>query len=414
MNTKLYRSHILYNPRVELEFVLEHLDSLMEQNEIDALVVEGNAFETPDVFWLTGFRSPDPIIYLKNLNEDPIVVSLYHTLNRIKKESFIKKTHDISDIYLQLLSENKRLFDNPDVVYGSILEELFSGKIIGVPDHISARVLLAIQSLGYDVKAVPKLLLHARATKSAKEIKVIKKAGKATTSAISHVVNLIKDSKIGPNKKLMHKKHPLTVRDIKLALDHSLLDYNAESAEDAIVAVGRKGFDWHYLGNPKDVLKAGVPIILDVFPRLKLDRYVADVTRTVVKGTPDKKLQSMFDAVLDACHSTVDTLVEGAKIEDVNMACYRTLQKHGFDSSKLNPQAEEGMTHGLGHGIGLEVHEYPSLYSYDDHLHEGNVLAIEPGVYLKAKGGVRIENDYVVTKNKAKRLSIGIDDLLFV
>jgi Xaa-Pro aminopeptidase len=394
--------------------MLDDLDSLMERSEIDAFLVQGNAFETHDVFWLTGFRSPDSIIYLKNLNEEPIVASLYHTLERIKKESFIKKTHDLNDVYMKLLKENKRLSDNPAIVYGSILKEHFSGKTIGVPDHIPAKVLLATQSLGYQVKAIPKLLLDARATKSTKEIKTIKKAGNATTSAISNVVDMIKDSEIGPNKKLMHKKHPLTVRDIKLCLDHSLLDNNAESAEDAIVAVGRKGFDWHYLGNPKDTLKEGLPIILDVFPRLKLDRYVADVTRTVVKGTPNKKLQSMFDAVNDACHATVDAITEGIKIEDVNMACYGTLKKHGFDSSKLNPKAEEGMTHGLGHGIGLEVHENPSLYSYEDCLLEGNVLAIEPGVYLKAVGGVRIENDYVVTKKKAKRLSVGIDDLLFV
>jgi Xaa-Pro aminopeptidase len=242
--------------------MLEDLDTLIEQSEIDALVVHGNAFEIPDVFWLTGFRSPDSIIYLKNLNEKPIVASFYHTLERIKKESFIKQTHDITELHLKLMAENKRLSDHPDILYGSILKELFTGKVIGVPNHIHANILLAIQSLGYDVKAVPKLFLNARATKSAKEIKTIKKAGKATTSAISNVVEMIKNSKIGPNKKLMHKNNPLTVHDVKSCLDHSLLDDNAESAEDAIVAVGRKGFDWHYLGNPKDVLKAGLPIII--------------------------------------------------------------------------------------------------------------------------------------------------------
>jgi Xaa-Pro aminopeptidase len=414
MNTNLYPTLVLDAISVEWDCMLEDLDRLMVKSKLDALVVQGNAFENPDIFWLTGFRSPDSIIYLKNVNEEPIVASLYHTLERITKESFIKKTHDLNDVYLQLLKENKRLSDSPDVVYGSILKELFAGKVIGVPDHIPARVLLAIQSLGYQVKAVPKLILEARATKSTKEIRTITKAGKATTQSISNVVEMIKDSKIGPNKKLQYKNSPLTVQDIKSCLDHSLLDYNAESAEDAIVAVGKKGFDWHYLGKSKDAIKAGVPIILDVFPRLKMERYVADVTRTVVKGMPNKKLQSMFDAVHDACNATVDTLTAGTEIEDVNMACYGTLQQHGFDSFKLNPKAKEGMTHGLGHGIGLEVHELPSLYSYKDHLQEGNVFAIEPGVYLKAIGGVRIENDYVVTKKKAKRLTRGIEDILFV
>jgi len=131
-----------------------------------------------------------------------------------------------------------------------------------------------------------------------------------------------------------------------------------------ITAVGKKGFDWHYLGNSKDVLKAGVPIILDVFPRLKQERYVADVTRTVVKGQPHKKVRAMFEAVIAAsdADAVVDALTDDAPIDEVNMACYQTLKKLGFDSTRLNPGVAEGMTHGLGHGIGLEVHENPSFY----------------------------------------------------
>ncbi len=72
------------------------------------------------------------------------------------------------------------------------------------------------------------------------------------------------------------------------------------------------------------------------------------------------------------------------------------------------------MTHGLGHGIGLSVHEFPSMYKREDNFKTGNVMAIEPGVYLKAIGGVRIENDYVVTKQKAKLLTTGLDEILYL
>ncbi|TXT54831.1 MAG: Xaa-Pro dipeptidase [Candidatus Thorarchaeota archaeon] len=394
--------------------MFEDLDPLMEDVGIDALVCEGNAFEVPDIVWLTGFRSTDSVIYFKNQGEKGLIATGYNTLDRAKKESSVTEYHDLTPIYKDLRREKKRAYEHPDVIYGEILTSHFSGTVIGVPDHLPARVLVAIQQLGYDVKVVPKLVNKARATKTKEEIEIIRKAGHATTSAIKRVVEMIKDADVGEKDSLVLDGTPLTVGRIKLALEHFLLDQGAESAEDAIVAVGDKGFDWHYLGKSDDHLKANVPIIMDVFPRLKHERYVADVTRTIVKGRVDKTLQNMFDAVHSALAASIEALTDGAKIDDVNMACFQTLKRHGYDSSRLNLDAEEGMTHGLGHGIGLEVHEEPSMYRYEEHFEAGHVVAIEPGVYLKAIGGVRIENDYAVTKNGAKRLTTDLEDLIFV
>ncbi|MHA2152824.1 MAG: M24 family metallopeptidase, partial [Candidatus Thorarchaeota archaeon] len=284
----------------------------------------------------------------------------------------------------------------------------------GVPDEIPASIMSLLQKHGYDVKVVRHLIPDARATKTSDEIKMIKKAGDATVGAISNVVEMIKDCDIGANKTLMHEGSPLTVGQVKLTLEHFLLDQHAESSEDIILAVGERAFDWHYLGNLEDEMKSEVPIILDVFPRLKIERYVSDITRTIVKGTPSKRVKEMFEAAQAAADAAVDTLSDGAKIDDVNLACFNTLKKHGFDSRRLNPDAKDGMTHGLGHGIGLEVHEQPSMYKREDHFSEGNVMAIEPGVYLEGIGGVRIENDYAVTKGKAELLTKNLDTMLWV
>ena len=199
-----------------------------------------------------------------------------------------------------------------------------------------------------------------------------------------------------------------------MTLDKALTEQRAEAAEDSIVAVGKRGFDWHYLGAPKDSIKEGEPVIMDVFPRLKADRYVADVTRTVVKGTVSKKVQNMFEAVLEACVASADALRNGVRVDEVNEACAMVLKSHGFNSRFSTPTAEEGMTHSLGHGIGLEIHENPSMYEGETHFRDGHVMAIEPGVYLRSVGGVRIENDYLVTKGRAKRLTRGLDDVMYV
>ncbi len=394
--------------------MIDDLDRLLEDADVDALIAFGTAFEVPDIYWLTGFRSPDTVTVVHNRGEETIVAAALNTVERLKKEGFVKRIYDMSELYRSLMKKGVRLTNNPEIVYKSLLGEIFSGKTIGVPDHLPASHLIAIQNLGYKVKPVPDLLMEGRATKSPREVKLIKQAGAATISAVSRIIDMIKDADIGPNGSLLVKGNPLTVRDVKLTLDHTLMDYDAESAEDAIVAVGKKGFDWHYLGKPGDELKAGVPIIMDVFPRLKREFYVADVTRTVVKGTPEKRVREMFDAVLGTIGAVEDSMAEGATMNDVNLACYNLLKRNGFDSSYLNPHAEEGMTHGLGHGIGLAIHERPSMYERESLYKSGHVVAVEPGVYLRKYGGVRIENDYVVTKRKPKRLTPSLDDVMYL
>jgi Xaa-Pro aminopeptidase len=390
------------------------MDTLMEKYEIDGIFAYGCPFDSPNLLWLTGFRSGDEIYYLQNKNEQGVIGAPFNTLHRVKKESFVKRTYDLSELTVQLLKENKQIMENRDALIGPMLRDEFTGKTLGVPDEIPASVLVILQKLGYDVKVVRDLVPDARATKSSEEIKKIKKAGDATVGAISKVIEMVKDSDVGANRTLMYKGKPLTVGQVKLALEHFLLDKNAECAEDTILAVGDKAFDWHYLGNPEDELKADMPIILDVYPRLKQERYVADVTRTFVKGRPTKKVKEMFEAAQAAADAAVDVLTDGSKIDDVNLACFNTLKDLGFDSRRLNPEAKDGMTHGLGHGIGLEVHEQPSMYKREDYFAEGHVMAIEPGVYLEGIGGVRIENDYAVTKGKAELLTRNLDTMLWL
>ncbi|MHA2026899.1 MAG: M24 family metallopeptidase [Candidatus Thorarchaeota archaeon] len=394
--------------------MLKDIDTLMEKYEIDGLFTFDSPFHSPNLLWLTGFRTSDIILYLKNKGEEGVIGAYFNQVDRVKNESFVKRIHDTSEYIVELLKENKVVKDNRDAIIGPMLRDEFSGKTLGVPDEIPASIVVTLEELGYDVKVVRDLVPDARATKSAEEVKQIKKAGDATVGAIKEVVEMIKDSEVGPNKTLMRNGEPLTVGQLKLAMEHFLIDRNTESSEDTILAVGEKAFDWHYLGVAEDKLKAEVPIILDVFPRLKIERYVADVTRTIVKGTPSKRVKEMFEATEAAANAAVDSLTDGTKIDDVNLACFNKLKELGFDSRRLNPDAKDGMTHGLGHGIGLEIHEQPSMYNREAIFVEGNIMALEPGVYFENVGGVRIENDYAVTKGKAELLTRNLDTMLWV
>jgi hypothetical protein len=113
----------------------------MESHGIDGLFAVGNAFETPDIYWLTGFRSSDQITYVKNRGEEPIVASFFNTLERVEKESRITRTHDLSEIYIGLMKEGKSPQDHLDVFIEDTMKNIFTGDVIGVPNHIPAERL---------------------------------------------------------------------------------------------------------------------------------------------------------------------------------------------------------------------------------------------------------------------------------
>jgi hypothetical protein len=184
--------------------MLEDLDSIMEQQGIDAIISVGSGFEIPDIYWFTGFLSSDSITVLKNLGEDTVVATGFNTLGRVVKESHVSRTHDLTDIYIELMRNKQRAIDNPETIYKDILDKQFSGRVLGVPIHLPAHILVAIQKLGYEVKVVPHLLKNARAKKSKKEVKMISNAGTATMNAISEIAEIITNADIGANKVLIH------------------------------------------------------------------------------------------------------------------------------------------------------------------------------------------------------------------
>ncbi|MGM5479859.1 MAG: M24 family metallopeptidase [Nanobdellota archaeon] len=162
-----------------------------------------------------------------------------------------------------------------------------------------------------------------------------------------------------------------------------IIDYGDELSFEPIVASGRQSGNPHYYPSLRSRLKRGFCVI-DMGVRHK--GFCADITRTVFLGTPTKKEKEFYTQVQQ----------EQSRLENNLEAGVSTI-KTAFP-----------MIHALGHGIGLEVHEKPLVGK--DVLHPGMTIALEPGLYTP-KGGVRIEDDYLVTSSGLKRLSISSRDL---
>lgn len=137
------------------------------------------------------------------------------------------------------------------------------------------------------------------------------------------------------------------------------------------------------------------PLVIDM--GAQYHGYCSDLTRTVVAGTPDAAFRKVYEIVFEAQQNAIERVEAGMNAADAHRLALDVIARHGYG---------ERFGHGLGHGVGLQVHEAPYLgLSSDDVLEEGMVFTIEPGIYLPGWGGVRIEDIVVLENGRARLLS---------
>jgi len=231
-------------------------------------------------------------------------------------------------------------------------------------------------------------------TKNQSDIDAIKHSVQAAESAMLAVVEYLQLD-TSPNSE-----------EAKLILDQVLDKYGCESPEDRIVASGISTHEPHYMGTGS--IGRGQPIVIDIYPRSKETGFYADMTRTVCLGQPGAELQAMYDAVQQAHAAAVAVLRPGVRCADVHIAAVNVFESLGYKTvgeGTLFTYAE-GFVHSVGHGVGKEVHEAPSLSATSDAvLQVGDVVTIEPGLYYKHIGGVRLEDLFVITEAGYEQLT---------
>lgn len=235
-----------------------------------------------------------------------------------------------------------------------------------------------------------------RRAKDEQEIQWLQEAQATTEGVMEMACRMIGGATAGADGVLQHEGSPLTSERVRTAIDVWLLERGYTNVP-SIVAQGPQGSDCHHIGFGP--IKTGEPVIVDIFPQCRATRYNGDCTRTVVHGNVSEQLQKMHAAVVAAKKAGESTVKAGVTGEDVHKAVIEQIKAHGFDVGIPEDDAPDeycAMVHGTGHGIGLEVHEPPLLDFKGPELVVGDVLTIEPGLYSKAIGGIRVE-DMVVT-----------------
>ena len=183
-------------------------------------------------------------------------------------------------------------------------------------------------------------------------------------------------------------------REVALAAEARMRELGAEPSFPAIVAAGPNGALPHAEPGERPI-GDGELVVFDM--GAKLDGYCSDGTRTFATGEPGERAREVYETVREAQAAALDAVRAGISGEDVDAAARAVIEAAGHG---------DRFGHGLGHGVGLEVHEGPRLSQRsDDELSTGEVVTVEPGIYLPGELGVRIEDLVVVTADGARNLS---------
>ncbi len=247
--------------------------------------------------------------------------------------------------------------------------------------HLKILEALKKDNLEVDLIAVEKLVESIRLIKDEEEIAAIKKA----LSISEEVFNKISEAVL-PG---------MTEKEAAWLLEKGLRENGAEAlAFPVICASGFNSAMPHAIPGNRQCAE-GEPILFDW--GAKLDGYCSDISRTILLGKPDETFIKVYSAVLEAQQKAIAAIKPGANAKDVDAVARRHIEKMGFKGR---------FGHGLGHGVGLAVHEFPTVSPLSDKiLAQQMVFTVEPGIYIPGWGGVRIENMVVVREAGAEVLN---------
>jgi Xaa-Pro aminopeptidase len=365
----------------------------LDRHNLDGFLFVGDSICDADMYYLTHFLAGDRFAALAQ-EKTTLLVSSMET-GRAEKESIADKCLSTSQYKIR---EKLKSSENWEEAYGQMLADFLrdhSIKRLGVPFRFPAGLYQhLIQDFAVTVLESP--ASRFREIKTIKEINAIADTQRACERAMRQAINLIGSCE--PRGEWLYRDDmPLTSEKVRSAIDVSLLEDGCETM-DTIIAGGLQAADPHARGTGP--LAANAPIVIDIFPRSKSSRYFADMTRTVLKGEAALEVKEIYEAVCLAQAEGLRAVRAGASGKEVHSRVSEVFRDQGY------PETEgQGFTHSTGHGVGLDVHEKPSLSEAGETLEINHVVTVEPGLYYPDIGGVRMEDLLVVKKNRSENLT---------
>jgi len=369
------------------------LDEYLAEEGLDGYAVYADSDDSTQRY-LSGFDAPDPFLTVYTPKGTAILTSGLE-YGRASKEARAETVERTSDYDYEELREEHESTVARNKLHAEFLRSNGAAAMavpetfpVGSADGLREEgIALAVDADG----AVDDI----RAVKTDEELEHVRRATLANEKSMQACEALL-DAASVENGVLYHEGEPLTSEQVKTGIETTLLEHGC-ALDETIVACGVDAADPHDRGSGP--LEAGQPIIVDIFPREKETGYHSDMTRTFVKGEASDTVQEWYELTAAAKRAAFAELEAGVTGEAVHAAACAVYEDAGYPTLREDPAAETGFIHSTGHGIGLDVHEAPSLSPRGDELKAGQVVTVEPGLYDPEHGGVRIEDIAVVTED---------------
>ena len=263
-----------------------------------------------------------------------------------------------------------------------------------------------LRSQGIELAVDRDLFDDRRRVKTEVELAGMLRAQRAAEAAMDTVRDLLRRAERRGGDELELDGETLTVERVKAAMS-VVFARHGTGADEFIVAPGPQGAVGHDMGSGP--IRAGVPIVVDLWPRDNESFVYCDMTRTFVVGDVPDVVREWHRLCLQALERAISEIRDGAEGRAIFDGTCEIFEAAGEPTQRTKRHGEtllDGFFHGLGHGVGLEVHELPGLgLTSDKPLRAGDVVTVEPGLYRQGYGGVRLEDLVLVTPDGAENLT---------
>ncbi|MHB8589637.1 MAG: M24 family metallopeptidase [Candidatus Dormibacteraceae bacterium] len=356
---------------------------------------EGDA----DFTYATGF-AVEAALYIRFGEGDDVLVTSPLEIERARAQS--KASRNL------LLNEAGYEDRGPFVSFARLAARMLREKGLDsarVSPRLPAGYLEALRATGLEVDVELGLFQAERRHKSSEEARFIEASQRAAEEAVAEVVSQLAQADVRDGI-LWLDERPLTSERL-YARASLLLGEKGFTCPNMIIAGAPDCAMPHFRG--EGAIRACAPVIIDIFPAGRTTHYHGDLTRTVIVGDVPDEFRRMHAAVLQALDAGIESIKAGVPGRDVHNGVCQVLVDQGYGTTTKGfegPASGAKMNHSTGHGVGLDAHEEPSLRGPGENtLLEGDVVTVEPGLYLLGLGGVRIEDTGMVTKDGFKNFT---------
>lgn len=385
------------------------IDQLMAARGLDAIIVAGDAeHNVPRAYLSNGAHVTGGYIIKKHGAAPVMVVNPMETQEAAKSGLTVYSHFDLGwadlinahegDATKALIAYWERLLLRADVTDGKIgvYGEGALHRFIDLMREL-ATTYPQYQFVGEQGMT---LFDEAASTKDPDELMRIRSVAARTSAVLGMTWDFIASHHADGDQVVSADGEPLTIGAVKRFVRRTLLDHDLEDT-DMIFAQGSDGGHPHSRGETNDPIKVGEPLVFDLFPREIGGGFHHDCTRTWSIQYAKPEVQAAYERVMDAFEIAVDNFRVNAPAKRMQEVVQDYFEANGHPTSRSQPGTTVGYVHSLGHGLGLEIHERPSIgHLSKDTLAIGNVITIEPGLYYPEQGfGVRVEDTFIVDEH---------------